>query len=110
MAPVLSGGATVSWFSPGPFVLLKIPASGVWGAASGPRWPRDATAAACSLAARRAPSSRVRNGWAKAGWLAEAAVPWVRTIGVISPTAERIPAVVAGLAPTASAPDPEPAA
>src|SRR6185369_3492674 len=103
MAPVLSGGATVSWFSPGPFVLLKIPASGVWGATSGPRSPRDATAAAWSFAARRAPSSSVRNGWAKTGWLSEVADPWARTIGVISPTADRIAPAVVGLAPTAGA-------
>src|SRR6185369_3378277 len=49
------------------------------------------------------PSSSVRNGWAKTGWLSEVADPWARTIGVISPTADRIAPAVVGLASTAGA-------
>src|SRR5436190_23384863 len=92
------------------FVLLKIPARGVCGAWSGPRLPRDATAAAWRLAAERRPGSRVRNGWACTGRLV-AGSPGPRAIGVSCPTplmagpdgpglAPRTGAVIPGVAAT----------
>src|SRR5436190_2541910 len=67
------------------FVLLKIPARGVCGAWTGPRFPRDATAAAWRLAAERLPGSSVRKGWACTGRLV-AGFPGRRAIGVSCPT------------------------
>src|SRR5512141_46985 len=105
MAPVLSGGATVSWFRPGLSRLLKRPARGVRGARTGPREPREAMAAACSLAARKAPGSSMRNGGAKKGWLAEG-TPGPNAMGLMLPIGARTDPDGDGPAPNAGAANP----
>src|SRR6266704_1096233 len=100
MAPVLSGGATVGWLRPGLLRLLNRPASGVRGARDGPREPREAMAAACSLADRRAPGSSAWKGCAKLGRLVVGA-PGPSTVGVMCPIGAMIDPRGAGLAPDA---------